>query len=79
MLTIRYDLFNGPKFHAQQQGIGHQVFDKGSLGDNTRAMMTAWFACFLTDNDHACSLFADGTCDAFEGEWTMCQGDNLSF
>lgn len=68
------------KFMASHVGANHiqsMINTQSGPGVNYKAAATAWFRCYLADDENACQIFSSGTCDKLPGggsNWTECKG-----
>jgi hypothetical protein len=82
--TMSYKSAAGPSFLADHMTADH-INTPTTLGATTPAgkeyirIYTAWFRCFLADDQSACALFEDGdsatVCEG--GDWATCSGKNF--
>ena len=73
---------DGPKFYANLLGASH-IGSVTSPGDHSKlyqALSTAWFRCYLSQDQSACELFSAGDCSKFGlGKSVANKIDNLHF
>jgi hypothetical protein len=80
--TLSYEQAEGPAFLADHNDADH-ITTPTILGVDTPAgiqykrLLTAWFRCFLADDDAACSLFKDGCSLCSEPGWARIEGKNM--
>lgn len=80
---LHYPLSEGvPKFMASYVGADHvasMIETSKGPGLYYKAVTTAWFRCYLTDDQNACELFDEDSCDNLPSadNWTECQGESL--
>lgn len=69
----------GPGFYANLEGADHMR--SATMGDphasQYAAISTAWFRCYLSNDQQACSLFNDNSCSQFAGTWAECDSKNM--
>ena len=68
---FHYGQVTGPKFYANLLGASH-IGSVTSPGDHSKlyqALSTAWFRCYLSQDQSACELFSTGDCSKFGGTW----------